>query len=54
MINKDEHLQQLVNAYWLEYATEEELPHWFYIMVNLVETRFHRRFNIITGFWKEV
>ena len=30
MINiQDEHLQQLVSAYWLEYATEEELPNWF-------------------------
>lgn len=50
-----EALRHLVSAYWQIWVESEEaeLPDWFYMVHDFMETECHLRFSPVTGFWEE-
>ena len=49
-----EALQQLVTDYWTVWAQskQEELPAWFYVVLDFMEIEGQVRFNVVTGRWE--
>lgn len=50
-----EALQHLVTDYWTiwVHSEQEELPDWFYIVLDFMEVVCHQHFSVVTGFWEE-
>ena len=51
-----EALQRLITDYWSVWiqSEKEELPEWFYTVLNFMEVECHLLFNSVTGVWDEV
>lgn len=50
-----EALQRLVTDYWSVWirSEKEELPDWFYTVLDFMETEARLRFNVVSGVWEE-
>ncbi len=50
-----EALQHLVTDYWTLWrqSEKEELPDWFYTVMDFMEVECRLRFNSVTGWWEE-
>ena len=55
---KPEHkeaLQHLITDYWTVWiqSDKQELPDWFYTVLDFMETEGRLRFNSVSGAWEE-
>ena len=50
-----EALQKLVTSYWHDWSRSitDELPDWFYLVLDFMEVECHKRFSVVTGFWED-
>ena len=50
-----EALQQLITDYWSIWvrSSQEELPGWFYLVLDFMEAECLLRFSVVSGMWEE-
>ena len=51
-----EALQQLITDYWSIWvrSSHEELPGWFYLVLDFMEVKCLLRFSVVSGMWEEM